>query len=181
MREGIEMAETLHEMAVRMVKAEDCHSKSGDGCDKCPAGKLRSANGVCLVRRIAKVDNCEEQIDGLREWAAEHPEPIYPTWIEWQHSMFPDAYWKMNPCQFGNRDRFNCERKSCKECMGQQIPADIAEKLGIKPITTEKAVPAHDGCEGCRWMDKDEDEEPCKNCCGVMGRGGSAPDLWEGR
>lgn len=56
---------------------------------------------------------------------------------------------------------------------------EVAEKLGIKPITTAKAVPEHDGCEGCRWTDKDEDEEPCKNCCGVMGRGGSAPDLWE--
>lgn len=67
------MAETLHEMAVRMVKGDDCQPQCGKGCDKCPVGKLRSANGVCLVRRIAKVDNCEEQIEGLRAWAKEHP------------------------------------------------------------------------------------------------------------
>ena len=175
------MAETLHEMAVRMVKGEDCQPQCGKGCDKCPAYKLRSANGVCLVRRIAKVDNCEEQIEGLRAWAAEHPVPRYPTWNEWQHSMFPDASEKMIPCSFASMDKFGCAGFRCKECREQPIPADIADKLGIKPITTAKVVPAHDGCEGCRWMDKHEDEEPCKNCCGVMGRGGSAPDLWEER
>ena len=177
MREGIEMAETLHEMAVRMVKGEDCQPQCGKGCDKCPAYKLRSANGVCLVRRIAKVDNCEEQIEGLRAWAAEHPAPRYPTWREWQHSMFPDANANMYPCSFMSYVKSECDGSLCSECVNRQIPADIAEKLGIKPITTAKAVPEHDGCEGCRWMNKQEDEEPCKNCCGVMG--GSAPDLWE--
>ena len=171
------MAETLHEMAVRMVKGEDCQPQCGKGCDKCPAGKLRSANGACLVRRIAKVDNCEEQIEWLRAWAEEHPVQRYPTWREWQKSMFPDGHKHITPCTFGSRDRFKCWGKTCYVCMEQQIPADIAEKLGIKPITTAKAVPEHDGCEGCRWMDKHEYEEPCKNCCGVMG--GSAPDLWE--
>ena len=172
------MAETLHEMAVRMVKGEDCQPQCGKGCDKCPAGKLRSANGACLVRRIAKVDNCEKQIEWLRAWAAEHPVPRYPTWNEWQHSMFPDAGDNMNPCSFLSHTECKCKWwSSCDECREQPIPADIAAKLGIKPITTAKYVPEHDGCEGCRWMDKHEDEEPCKNCCGVMG--GSAPDLWE--
>ena len=76
------MAETLHEMAVRMVKGEDCQPQCGKGCDECPACKLRSANGACLVRRIAKVDNCEEQIEWLRAWAAEHPAPRYPSWAD---------------------------------------------------------------------------------------------------
>lgn len=128
------MAETLQEMAVRMVKGEDCQPQCGKGCDKCPAGKLRSANGVCLVRRIAKVDNCEEQIEGLRAWAAEHPVPKYPTWNEWQNSMFPDAERDISPCEYGSRDRFNCAEKTCDTCTGQQIPADIAAKLGIMPI-----------------------------------------------
>lgn len=171
------MAETLHEMAVRMVNGEDCQPQCGKGCKKCPADKLRSANGACLVRRIAKVDNCEEQIEGLRVWAKEHPAQRYPTWREWQERMFPDRDRSISPCEFDDSSRFNCKAKSCGQCMDEPIPADIAEKLGIKLITTEKVVPAHDGCEGCRWMDKHEDEEPCKNCCGV--RGGSAPDLWE--
>lgn len=128
------MAETLHEMAVRMVKGEDCQPQCGKGCDKCPAGKLRSANGVCLVRRIAKVDNCEEQIEGLRAWAAEHPVPRYPTWTEWQERMFPDAGDGMYPCSFLSYTKCGCKESSCDECNGRPIPADIAVKLGIKPI-----------------------------------------------
>ena len=166
------MAETLHEMAVRMVG-----DRCSNGCDKCPAGKLRSTNGVCLVCRIAKVDNCEEQIEGLRAWAAEHPASRYPTWWEWQHSMFPDANAKMYPCSFMSYVKNECDGAICSECGNRPIPADIAEKLGIKPITMAKDVPEHNGCDGCRWTDKHEYEEPCKNCCGV--RGGSAPDLWE--
>ena len=129
------MAETLHEMAVRMVKGEDCQPQCGKGCDKCPAGKLRSANGVCLVRRIAKVDNCEEQIEGLKAWAAEHPEPRYPTWREWQYSMFPNAGDDMHPCSFLSHRECKCNGWStCDECRERPIPADIAEKLGIRPI-----------------------------------------------
>lgn len=128
------MAETLHEMAVRMVKGEDCQPQCGKGCEKCPADKLRNANGVCLVRRIAKVDNCEEQIEGLRSWAAEHPVPRYPTWNEWQKSTFPDAGGGMNPCSFLSYTGCNCKGASCGECRERQIPADIAAKLGIKPI-----------------------------------------------
>lgn len=168
------MAETLHEMAVRMIKGEDCQPQCGKGCDKCPAGKLRSTNDVCLVRMIAKVDNCEEQIEGLRTWAAEHPEPMYPSWREAWQSLFPYAE-ELCPGKLFGED---CpEGMLCSECIERPMSKKVAEKLGIKPITTAKVVPARDGCEGCRWTDKHEDEEPCKNCCGV--RGGSAPDLWE--
>lgn len=128
------MAETLHEMAVRMVNGEDCQPQCGKGCDKCPASKLRSANGVCLVRRIAKVDNCEEQIDGLRSWAADHPAQRYPTWREWQERMFPYRDRNISPCEFDDSSRFNCKAKNCGQCMDEPIPADIAEKLGIRPI-----------------------------------------------
>ena len=153
------MAETLHEMAVRMVKGEDCQPQCGKGCDKCPAGKLRSANGACLVRRIAKVDNCEEQIEGLKAWAAEHPAPRYPTWREWQESTFSGATASVFPCSYASREDLGC-CGVCDICRNEPIPADIAAKLGIKPITTAKDVPEHDGCEGCRWMNKHEDEEP---------------------
>ena len=88
------MAETLHEMAVRMVG-----DRCSNGCDKCPAGKLRSTNGVCLVCRIAKVDNCEEQIEGLRAWAAEHPEPMYPSWREQFVRGSGDYEGVIIPCQ----------------------------------------------------------------------------------
>ena len=113
-------------------------------------------------------------------WAAEHAEPRYPTWREWQRSMFPGAGNNLYPCSFLSHTECKCNGWStCDECRGCPIPADIAAKLGIRPITTAKAVPAHDGCAGCRWTDKHAYEEPCKNCCCVMGIGGSAPDLCE--
>ena len=71
-------------------------------------------------------------------WAAEHPEQRYPTWREWQKSMFPDGHKHITPCTFGSRDRFKCCGKTCYVCMEQQIPADIAEKLGIKPMQEGK-------------------------------------------
>ena len=170
------MAETLNEMAVRMVKGEDCQPQCGKGCDKCPAGKLRSANGVCLVRRIAKVDNCEEQIKGLMDWAAEHPEPRYPTWNEWQHSMFPGAGDDMSPCSFLSYTECRCKGWStCDECREQPIPADIAAKLGIKPIDKS--------CETCKYDDKACDEQPCVKCRNTQPYGSARwaemPDLWE--
>ena len=162
------MAETLHEMAVRMVKGEDCQPQ---------CGKLRSANGVCLVRRIAKVDNCEEQIEGLRAWAAEHPTPRYPTWSEWQHSMFPGAGDDMYPCSFLSYTECKCKGwSSCAECRGRTIPADIAAKLGIRPM--------EEGCDTCKYTDKHSDEEPCVRCRHTQPEGSARwaemPDLWEG-
>ena len=170
------MAATSHEMAVRMVTGEDCQPQCGKGCDKCPAGKLRSANGACLVRRIAKVDNCEEQIEGLRAGAAEYAVPRYPSWADGWQSLFPGAD---DPCPEQWFQEGCPKDVDCHQCVERPMSKKVAEKLGIKPITTAKAVPEHGGCEVCRWMEKHEYEEPCKNCCGV--RGGSAPDLWEER
>ena len=125
------MAETLHEMAVRLVKGEDCQPQCGKGCDKCPLGKLRSANGVCLVRRIAKVDNCEEQIEGLRAWAAEHPVPMYPSWQKAWQSLFPYAEELCPEKLFGE----DCpEGMECHECLERPMSKKVAEKLGIKQV-----------------------------------------------
>ena len=84
MRDGIEMAETLHEMAVRRV-GDRCTL----GCAGCPAKALWDKNDICLIRLVLKAENCEEQIEGLKAWAKEHPEPMYPSWQETWLSLFP--------------------------------------------------------------------------------------------
>lgn len=107
--------------------------------------------GMCKIRNCPMVDGetCrfaedKEDVDYneveriIMAWAAKHPVPRYPTWREWQNSMFPDADGKLSPCEFGSRDRFDCARKKCTECTKQPIPADIAAKLGIRPIEEEK-------------------------------------------
>lgn len=70
----------------------------------------------------------------IMAWAAEHKASRYPTWNEWQESTFPDASEKMDPCCFASVDKFGCDGILCKDCREQPIPADIAEKLGIRPL-----------------------------------------------
>ena len=102
-------------------------------CEMCPLYKMHNGSGCALDYYVSdgvSLDEVERKIDA---WAKKHPETVYPTWREWQNSTFPDAHKFIKPCEFGRRDQFNCTGKTCIECMEQQIPADIAEKLGIKP------------------------------------------------
>ena len=114
------------EQAKRMCKA------FGDGhCSECPIGDANALE--CGITATSEMD-CKEVERRVMQWAAKHPEPVYPTWDEWQNSVFPDAEIDITPCAFGGRDRLNCFlEKTCSTCKEQQIPADIAEKLGIKP------------------------------------------------
>ena len=64
----------------------------------------------------------------IMTWAAEHPEPVYPTWAEWLNSIgviisdrpFPTLNIPVYVYQAGKK-------------MVEPIPANIAEKLGITP------------------------------------------------
>ena len=58
------------------------------------------------------------------EWAAEHPEPVYPTWAEFLHEAFCEKY----PMPYrGGAAWYAFLRET-------PIPADIAQKLGIEPL-----------------------------------------------
>ena len=108
-----------------------CKTFSDVHCSECP---ICNADALECGITVTSGMDCEEVERRVMQWAAEHPEPVYPTWREWQNRMFPDADVDIVPCTFGSRDRLNCFlEKTCDECMKRQIPADIAEKLGIKP------------------------------------------------
>ena len=108
-----------------------CKTFSDGHCSECPIGNADVLE--CGITVTSEMD-CEEVERRVMQWAAEHPEPVYPTWREWQNSVFPDAEIDITPCTFGSRNRLNCFlEKTCSTCKEQQIPADIAEKLGIKP------------------------------------------------
>ena len=108
-----------------------CKAFSDGHCSECPIGDADVLE--CGITVTSEMD-CKEVERRVMQWAQEHPEPVYPTWSEWQNSVFPDAEIDMTPCAFGSRDRLNCFlEKKCSTCKEQQIPADIAEKLGIKP------------------------------------------------
>lgn len=62
---------SLHKAALK-VTGDNC----GHGCLNCKAEKIRSANGTCLIRRIAKVENADEQI----AWLAEAERKFESVW-----------------------------------------------------------------------------------------------------
>ena len=92
--------------------------------------KKRMCNSVlcckCDIYRLCGEDlsKCTQFINNnpkkaeevIMSWAAEHKEPVYPTWFEWFKTVVTDEemlqrgmYWDMH------------------------IPADIAQKLGLEP------------------------------------------------
>lgn len=72
----------------------------------------------CSPESMAQV----EQI--VMEWAAEHPEPVYQTWMEYINNEFT------NSILLGTNKEYNTIIEFMKHT---PIPADIADKLGIKP------------------------------------------------
>ena len=147
------------------------YSKDED-CDSCPLSieKTGRDDGLCLTITSIDARDAIEIERIVTEWAKEHPEPTYPSWEDGWKSLFPDADC---PCPNDCFGEVCPEGIDCSGCLDRPMSKRVAEKLGIKPITTEII----DDCTGCRWIDKNIDEEPCKNCCVVMG--GSTPDLWE--
>lgn len=113
---------------VMRQRARMCTSRLA--CAVCP---LCIAGFKCEKMPRKDFDYFEEVV---MDWAAKNPEPRYPTWREWQNVNFPNAVGVMSPCAFMQCPRgHNCNRTICAET---PIPADIAQKLGIKPIAEKK-------------------------------------------
>lgn len=80
-------------------------------CDRCPL------EGCAAIYE----DNWEMDYADVKNkvgaWAAEHPEPVYPTWADWFR-------------QIGIAPR---TQSVFHKWLLEPIPADIAQKLGIEP------------------------------------------------
>lgn len=100
-------------------------------CEECPIFQECNGSG-CIGWDDENETKALEQ--KVMDWAAEHPEPRLPTWEEWQDATFPDALCDVCPRVFGVAPMDGCMNVSCDDCMSAHIPANIAEKLGIKPI-----------------------------------------------
>ena len=99
---------------VAAQKKRMCNMYDNNGCNGCPLN-----NGDCgvLNMRFTDVDTVQHVETTVMSWAAEHPEPVYPTWIEWFR-------------QIGLVPR---DQKGFHLWLHDHIPADIAEKLGLQP------------------------------------------------
>lgn len=108
---------------------------------------MRQAERMCKARKTSRyIDNfvndclleycidCGKLEKSIMDWAQAHPEPVYPTWYDWQKENFPDNTRYICPMAFG----VTCPAPSapgvtiCKKCRNKPIPAGIAEKLGVR-------------------------------------------------
>jgi hypothetical protein len=75
----------------------------------------------------------------IMAWAAEHPEPVYPTWARWLESMgLIEIRWNgpvLASMRIGvdDTDYIPIVKK-----LLENIPADIAQKIGIPPVEVHK-------------------------------------------
>lgn len=118
-----------------MRQAERMHNSANCECADCPIHayiKASDFTGDCEDVARVMPDTFEAIV---MAWASDHPEPVYPTWEEWQEQVFPNNGHIIHPCAFMEKSD-TCLKDSgftCAECRKQPIPAYIAEKLGIKP------------------------------------------------
>lgn len=114
-----------------------CHEfRSGlhkNYCDDCPVSSIRNGKDSTCTEVMRSDPEWFEKI--VMDWAEKNPEPVYPTWKEWQAENFPNYDALMRPCAFEAEEYFGCKNFiGCEQCINTPIPADIAEKLGIKLI-----------------------------------------------
>jgi len=91
------------------------------GCvDVCPIGH----NNACGNIENATDRDIEEAARAIEKWAEDHPEPSYPTWMEWLTEMgaIPKAISWDEPLV-----------EAVYDALQERIPAEIAEKLEIEP------------------------------------------------
>lgn len=165
------------------------------------AKRLCAAHGGMCSMRNCPLDSGEAcrlnvDLDGenyneleciIMDLAAEHPEPVYPSWEEGWKQLFPDADIKRTFCPEIFGDRYKCDwcyddnddNDNCDECLERPMPAEVAEKLGIKPITKDHAIKHY--CDNCKYARREITAEPCVRCKHGVDEGSflTAPDLWE--
>ena len=115
--------------------------KNCEGCPISESPDKKRVHLLCSDFMNAYPDITETLV---MKWAAEHPEPRYPTWVEWWNSNFSGEGRKMfTPCSFVPPMELGCSigHDGCMvapyKCWHTPIPAHVAEKLGIQPIKEE--------------------------------------------
>ena len=98
----------------RMCKAYSTDDYSC--CDGCPVVDFRE-NGCGAIFEMEDSTDWQKYADAIAAWAAENPEPVYPTWIE-----VMKMYGVVGETGY-----------TYLESAYKPIPADIAQKLGLQP------------------------------------------------
>ena len=128
------MADFVHTMKDwrRMCKAQN-DTICGE-CSSCPMGDDGKSCMAVYEDEFDSVDFAHIE-QTVAEWAAEHPEPVYPTWAEWLNSMGlikhdTGQFCVHMPNQYSYKVK---EVDILNEVAYKPIPDDKAQKLGIEP------------------------------------------------
>lgn len=106
-----------------------------DCCASCP---MQGKEGCMVVADAENIDYVETERK-IMDWAAEHPEPVCPSWTEGWKQLFPDGDDVPCPGLFDTKYYDgNCMERSCVKCKKCPMPPEVAEKLGIKPKEASK-------------------------------------------
>lgn len=160
-----------------------CETFRDGNCSKCPIGDAKALE--CGITVTSGMDYKEVE-RRVMQWAAEHPEPVYPSWKEGWKQLFPEADIRRTLCPEVFGDEYKCDwchddNDSCDECLERPIPAEVAEKLGVKPTTTKYHAIKHN-CDNCKYERRKSTDEPCVRCNHCIDFVESilpAPELWE--
>ena len=91
-----------------------------NNCDKCPLASYECGRTPKNRRYFT-----DKQVEGIvMTWAAENPEPVYPSWVD-----FLITQGLVERRKYGGGPELVFHFKQAE----QPIPDDIAEKLGIEP------------------------------------------------
>ena len=88
--------------------------------DACAGCRLEGYGCPAIYENNSHVDfrDVEKQVS---EWAEAHPDPVYPTWLEW---LMNKGFVTASSNQYGTSYNFDWDKP---------IPADIAQRLGLEP------------------------------------------------
>lgn len=94
--------------------------KSHNNCGECEF----DGKGICGEAHLSDIPYADIELR-IMAWAKDHSEPVYPTWAEWlmEHGLV----------FAGDSPYFKRWYVINQRGVEKPIPADIAQKLGIKP------------------------------------------------
>lgn len=106
-----------------VIRQFDRLCKAHAMCNDC---SLYEPNGADRCGISALINDSERIEREIMKWAAEHPEPVYPTWGDWfvSKGMLPDKWDNLTSAYMN----IGCVPK----LLHSPIPTNIAKKLGLE-------------------------------------------------
>lgn len=110
-----------------------CMTYLGDCCRHCPLLQDENCTMDAFSEKSFDTQAVQKLENVIMDWAKQNPELVYPSWRDGWKQFCPEAMAIPCPKAFGVK----CENSVCSYCLNQPMTAEVAEKLGIKPIVKE--------------------------------------------